>query len=233
MLMQPGDTITPQAQQPEPEQQIAQPMQQAPVQAPAEPIPPAAAAVPDAPPQTVPSEFIPPAPSAETAPPATDPTALGVSDGTAAIQWTASEYVDHAKGPAWFALMGFGLFVIVVLVYLVLKDVLAAILLGLAGITFGIFSGRRPQVLQYAIDSQGIHIGNRLHAFEDFKSFTLTGSGPLPAILLTPLKRFLPPITVFYDPKEEDRIIDALADYLPHEDKEPDMIDRLMSRIRF
>jgi hypothetical protein len=149
------------------------------------------------------------------------------------VKWTASEYVDHAKGPAWFALMGVALFVIVGVLYFVTKDLLASVLVGLAGITFGVFAGRRPQVLEYSISPGGITIGQRTHTFDDFKSFSLTESGPLPAILLLPLKRFLPPITIFYDPKEEDKIIDALADYLPHEDREPDVVDRLMSKIRF
>lgn len=149
------------------------------------------------------------------------------------VRWTASEYVDHAKGPAWFALMGIGLFILVGLVYFVIKDVLAAVLVGFAGITFGIFAGRRPQVLQYSISPQGITIGQRTHSFAEFKSFSLTENGPLPAVLLMPLRRFLPPITIFYDPREEDKIIDALADYLPHEEREPDIVDRLMSKIRF
>jgi hypothetical protein len=151
----------------------------------------------------------------------------------ASIRWTASEYVDHAKGPAWFAAMGLGLFAAVGLVYFLLKDIFASALLGVAGITFAIFAGRRPQVLEYAIGPAGVSIGQRTHPFSDFKSFSLTESGPLPSILLLPLKRFLPPITIFYDPKEEDKIIDALADYLPHEDREPDVVDKLMSRIRF
>jgi hypothetical protein len=149
------------------------------------------------------------------------------------VKWTASEYVDHAKGPAWFALMGIALFIVVGVLYFVTKDILASVLVGLAGITFGVFAGRRPQVLEYSISPGGITIGQRTHTFDDFKSFSLTESGPLPAILLLPLRRFLPPITIFYDPKEEDKIIDALADYLPHEDREPDLVDRLMSRIRF
>jgi hypothetical protein len=149
------------------------------------------------------------------------------------VKWTASEYVDHAKGPAWFATMGIALFIVVGILYFVTKDILASVLVGLAGITFGIFAGRRPQVLEYSISPQGITIGQRKHDFADFKSFSLIESGPLPAILLLPLKRFLPPITIFYDPKEEDKIIDALADYLPHEDREPDAVDKLMSRIRF
>lgn len=150
-----------------------------------------------------------------------------------AVKWTASEYVDHAKGPAWFAAMGLILFVAVAFVYLAFKDIFASVLLALAGITFGVFAGRRPQVLQYSVGDHGISIGQRTHDFSEFKSFSVTETGPLPSILLMPLKRFLPPITIFYDPKEEDRIVDAIASFLPHEDREPDAVDRLMSKIRF
>ncbi len=149
------------------------------------------------------------------------------------VTWTASEYIAHAKSMSWFVLLGVAMTVLVIVVYFVTKDILASVLVGLAGITFGVFAARPPQVLTYSIDSHGIQIGKRSYQFNDFKSFALTESGHFPSVLLMPLKRFLPPITMIYDPKEEDAIINALADYLPHEEKEPDMVDRLMSRIRF
>lgn len=221
MLMQPGDTITPGGQTPEP----VQPQAVEPVvtqQIVPEPIVASPAPLPTVEPVAeVPvSVFEVPAYQPDT-------------DDPAVISWTASEYIDHAKGPAWFAVVGAAIFVLSAVVYLILKDILAPVLLALAGLTTAVFAGRRPQVVQYAIDTNGIHIGQRTHPFADFKSFSLTEAGPLPAILLTPLKRFLPPMTIFYDPKEEDKIVDALADYLPHEDREPDLVDRIMGRIRF
>jgi hypothetical protein len=220
--MQPGQTITP-GQQSEPETQQNEQTSVIATTSP-QPTPAQEASV-------VNEEGAAPESPAIT-PQDTTPTPAETQNG-GVVQWTASEYVDHTKGPAWFVLMGLGLFGTVALVYFLLKDIFAAALLGLAGITFAVFAGRRPQVLQYSISPQGISIGQRTHAFEDFKSFSLTESGPLPAILLLPLRRFLPPITIFYDPREEDKIIEALADYLPHEEREPDVVDRLMSRIRF
>ncbi len=48
-----------------------------------------------------------------------------------------------------------------------------------------------------------------------------------------PLKRFMPPITLYYPPDQEDAVINALAAYLPHEDRTHDPVDRLMRKIRF
>lgn len=222
MLMQPGDTITPGGQPP-----VDQP----------DPVQPAILT-----PEST-TEVLPVAPQEpvvearltdEQEPePVFEQALQSSSSSGASVSWTASEYIDHAKGPAWFAMVGIGIILLSVVVYFLLKDFVAPVLLALAGTTVAIFAGRKPQVIQYAIDDNGIHIGQRAYSYGDFKSFSLTEAGPLPAILLTPLKRFLPPITIFYDPNEEDKIVDALADYLPHEDKEPDLVDRFMGRIRF
>lgn len=227
MLMQPGDTITPGQQPPVEQQSPAQTTIPAPEPQPITPVvtpptPPVVAVAPEQKPTSEPE----PVPVFEQHLP-------GPANSAEAVSWTASEYIDHAKGPAWFAMVGIGIIVLSVVSYLLLKDIITPILLAMAGITMAVFAGRRPQVIQYTIDGSGIHIGQRSYAYGDFKSFSLTESGALPAILLTPLKRFLPPLTIFYDPNEEDKIVGALADYLPHEDKEPDMVDRFMGRIRF
>ncbi len=149
------------------------------------------------------------------------------------VAWTASEYVAHSKNSGWFMLLAGSVIAVIVLVYVLTSSILSSIMVGIAGMAFGIFAARPPRVLQYSVQSQGLQIGPRLYPYQEIRSFTVRHEGPLPSIVLTPLKRFMPPITVFYDPESEDAIIDALSNYLPHEDKSPDVVDRLMSRIRF
>ncbi len=149
------------------------------------------------------------------------------------LSWTASEYISHAKGFSWFALLGACLFVVVAVVYMLTGDIIASVGVGVAGIAFAVFSARPPRVLQYTITEQGVQIGQRFYSYHEFKSFSVMHDGPLPSVLLMPLKRFLPPITIFFEPQSGDAIIDALSSYLPHESKEPDAVDKLMSRIRF
>jgi hypothetical protein len=48
-----------------------------------------------------------------------------------------------------------------------------------------------------------------------------------------PLKRFMPPLSLYMDPADEEKIVDVLADYLPVEQREQDPIDKLMRRLRF
>jgi len=149
------------------------------------------------------------------------------------VSWTASEYIAHNKGAAWFAGLGAALLVFIIIVFIISRDVLTSVMLAVAGITFGVFAARQPRTLQYTIDSHGIKIGEKSYPYNEFKSFDITEDGQLPAILLMPLKRFLPPITVFYDQNEEEAILGALSNYLPHQEHQPDAVDRLMRRIRF
>ena len=217
--MQPGETITPGGQPP---QQPEMPRQEVPA-APQPPSPPLREQEPV------------PEPSANWQFTGTDSANQSASATVSQqpVTWSASEYIAHAKGTAWFVVLGAGLFVLIAIVWLFTKDVLAAILVGAAGFSFGMFAARPPRTLQYSVGNRGIQIGQKLYPYQDFKSFALLEDGPLPSILLLPLKRFLPPITIFYDPKEEDAIIAVLGDYLPHEEKQPDIVDRIMSRIRF
>lgn len=123
--------------------------------------------------------------------------------------------------------------VVSAVVFLLTRDVIAPVVLAIAGIIFCVFSARAPRVLEYSVNEQGVHIGPRLFPYHDLRSFAVSQEGPLPSILLIPLKRFLPPITVFYEPQSEDAILAVLSSYLPLEQKQPDAVDKLMSKIRF
>jgi hypothetical protein len=219
--MQPGDTITPGATPapvPEPEKQVPTP-------APVEQTPPPA------------PDPIPPAETPETSWQYNESTeeALGnvQQPQITPVSWTASEYIAHNKGMPWFAALGLVLFLVVAGTYLITKDIVTSAVLAVAGIAFGVFAARPPRVLEYTVDSHGIKIDQKYYPYKELRSFDIVDEGQLPSILLMPLKRFLPPITVFYDLKEEDAILNVLGSYLPHQEQQPDMVDRLMRRIRF
>ncbi len=225
--MQPGETITPGAVQPpapEPEKQD-QPVVDGQATQP-QPATPPAVATPE--PATA-WQF---SPEGGEPLPNNDSQAL-LQQTTQPVTWNASEFIAHTKGLSWFAALGIGLFVFTALIYFISRDIFASVMIAVAGITFGVFAARPPRVLEYSVDARGINIGQKSYTYSDFKSFAVVEDGPLPAVMLLPLKRFLPPITVFYEPKQEDAILNVIADYLPHEEKQPDVVDRLMSRIRF
>ena len=150
-----------------------------------------------------------------------------------AVSWTASEFISHAKGPSWFVALIIGLTLIDALVFFVTKDIVTLVAVTTAGTAFAFFAGRQPRVLEYAVDARGLHIGPKLYPFADFKSFDITEEGSLPAIQLRPLKRFMPPLTVFYDPAQEDTILGTISNFLPHQEEQASLVDSFSKRIRF
>lgn len=157
----------------------------------------------------------------------------GSTDDLPHISWTASEYADHPKTGGWFLLLGLGSAILAAIVYLITKDAISTGIVIVLGILFGVFAARQPRVLQYAIDHTGIHIDQKFYAYQSFKSFSVVHDQAIGYISLMPLRRFMPPITIHYDPEDEEKIANTLAEYLPYEDHKPDVVDRLSRKIRF
>lgn len=149
------------------------------------------------------------------------------------ISWTASEFIDHQKDKSWFlGLAGLTLLAIGV-IYFMTHDITSCAVIGVVAVLFGITAARKPRTLEFAIDDQGIQIGNKLYTYASFKSFTVMEEGPFSSIQLLPMQRFMPPVSLYYPPEQEDAITASLGAFLPHENRERDPIDKLMRRIRF
>lgn len=151
------------------------------------------------------------------------------------ISWTASEYIAHDKSPFWYVSVSLMVFAFAGLI-LILDGVdswLSPLLIILAGVIFMVAASRKPQILEYMVDDSGIHVGKKLFHYSQFKSFSLVPEGPIMTIVLTPLQRFMPSLTIYYETKDQESIVEVLSSYLPHETKKLDLIDNLMRKIRF
>jgi uncharacterized membrane protein YobD (UPF0266 family) len=152
---------------------------------------------------------------------------------TAEASWTASEFIDHAKAPSWYVALGILTLLVVTALYLFTHDFISIIAVVAMAILFGVVASRKPRVLEYHLDGSGIMIGEVFHPYAEFKSFALIEDGSFGTIMFLPLKRFMPPLSVYYSAEDHDKITDVLAHYLPMEMREHDVIDRFSRRIRF
>lgn len=152
---------------------------------------------------------------------------------TQPISWTASEYVAHHKSPLWFIGLGLVVSVLALITYFVTSEIITTVVTVVIGLSFGIFGARPPQVLQYSLDEKGLHISGKLYPYERIKSFCIRQEGPIHSVLLIPLQRFMPPISVYYDQADEDKIMNVITAHIPHEEQNPDIVERFMSKIRF
>lgn len=149
------------------------------------------------------------------------------------IIWTGSEFLDKHKSVGWYFVLFLFIAIICGVVYVIGKDFISVGFIAVMGVLFAIIASRKPRQLQYLIDEQGIHIGRRIYNFFEFKSFSLQREGAIGYINLLPLKRLHPEIAVYYPPEEEQRIFDALAQHIPHEDHKESYVDKFTRLIRF
>lgn len=149
------------------------------------------------------------------------------------VVWTAAEFIDHDKSPAWYlGLVGISV-VVIAAVYFITKDIFNSAIVAVAAVLFAVVAGRQPRHMQYVVNDHGIGIGHRFYAYADFRSFSVLDEGHIRSIVLMPLKRFMPPLNLYYDPADENRIGDLLATHLPFAEHQRELTDRLMRRIRF
>jgi uncharacterized membrane protein YobD (UPF0266 family) len=157
---------------------------------------------------------------------------VSVSTEEALVSWTASEYQANPKSAGWFGSLALASVLLAVVIYLVTRDLISTVVIGLVGVIVGIFAARQPQILQYHLDSQGIYIGNKFYPYASFKSFSVAEDQAMSYISLLSLRRFMPPLAIHYDPADEEKIVNTLADYLPYEEHKKDIVDNITRRFR-
>lgn len=176
-------------------------------------------------------QFKPEQPGQQHAPVSSLPGANAPSDE--AVSWTASEFIAHPKSVSWYGSLGLAAAAGCILVYLLTKDYISSAMIIVVAIVLAVFAARQPRTLKYKVDGHGLMIGQRLYSYLDFRSFSVIDEDAVSSIVFMPLKRFMPSLTIYYDPKDEDSILGTLSNYLPFEEREHDVVDRFMKRIRF
>lgn len=150
------------------------------------------------------------------------------------ISWTASEYISHHKSTGWYIVLGLLTVIIAGLAYWMTGgDIISVVVLILVAIVFGMYAARKPREQEYAVGDTGIAIGPKVYPYAELKSFAILDEGPFSSIVFMPMKRFMPMISIYYDPKDEQQIFNVLAQHLPNEQRKHDRIDRIMKKIRF
>lgn len=161
------------------------------------------------------------------------PVDLQMQDNGKQVSWTALEFVEHDKTQSWYLSMVGISVVVVAAVYFITKDLFNAFIIVIAAVLFGVVAGRAPRHMDYMVNGHGVAIGRRFYPYSEFRSFSIADEGHVRSIVLMPLKRFMPSLTLYFDPADEQRIGDVLADHLPFAQYQRELTDRLMRRIRF
>lgn len=156
-----------------------------------------------------------------------------VTDKDRVVSWTGSEFIANHKDRRWFIIFFVVLFLGAGLIFILTRDYISTFSVAVVGILFAILANHKPRQLAYKIDNSGINIGSKFYSFEQFKYFSLAQEGAIGYINLMPLKRFMPDVSIYFPPEEEENVVAILSDHLPHNENGERQIDKLAKKFRF
>lgn len=161
------------------------------------------------------------------------PSPVASADRGGEVSWKAPEYLAHQRGFGWYVLLAIGGVGVAALIYWITRDIFASAAIVIAAGIIGAFALRQPETIAYSLSPAGLTIGSKTHPYSSFKSFSHISEGAMPTVLLLPAKRFMAPITLHFDSKEEGKIIEILGRFLPRDEHKLDNVERLSRHLRF
>jgi hypothetical protein len=148
------------------------------------------------------------------------------------VSWEASEFIEHHHGMAWFLALFLCTVAMAALVFLIARDYIASGTIVIVGIIVGVFAAQKPGPAKYEITDAGLAINGKIYNYGNYKSFAVIKEGSLSSLNLFPLKRLMPPLSAYFNPADEPKIMNAVGRYLPYEDRQLDAVERLARRLR-
>ncbi|MEK7539124.1 MAG: hypothetical protein AAB595_00565 [Patescibacteria group bacterium] len=113
------------------------------------------------------------------------------------LEWSALEYEEKERSADWFWALG----IIVVtssVASMIYGNYFFAVLLLLSGLLLGFFAIKKPEMVYYELNNQGLKIKTQLYPYENIKSFWVqidpTGETKLKPMLFIKSERLFMPI---------------------------------------
>ena len=148
------------------------------------------------------------------------------------FSWHAPEGAQVARGTLWYVLFGVVALGLLALAILVFKSITFAILLVVMIASVVTLTGKTPRTINYGISPKGIYVGDRLHDYSEFRAFGVVQDPGFLSIIVLPVKRFSPGLTLYFDEADGEKIVDMLGARLPLQEVKPDVLEKLIRFIR-
>ena len=148
------------------------------------------------------------------------------------ISWQALENVSEPRGSIWYIVFGLVSIALLATAIFLFKSVTFAILIPIMAIAVIVMARRSPLPIQYSISPKGVYVADRLYDFSEFRSFGVIKDPAGPYIMLLPVKRFSPGVTLYFDEKDGEKIVDMLGARLSLQDIQPDSLEKFIRFIR-
>lgn len=151
------------------------------------------------------------------------------------IRWTGFEFEYKEKTADWFWAVSIIVVSIAIIAYIYDNTIFGMFIL-LAGATSLSLAKKPPQLIDYELDKEGLHINDKLYTHLDFKAFWVMESKyHAPKLLLRTNKLINPILIITIETDYVDAVVirDFLLDYIPEEKMDEPLSIRFMEFLGF
>jgi hypothetical protein len=161
-----------------------------------------------------------------------DITSIPPAPSVEPVRWQATEYIHREKSPVWFIFFAIVCVVFIIIAIFMIQSITFAILIPVMAAALIVYARRPPRILDYTLSKQGLHVNDVLYAFAEFKGFAVVHGDDEYSVLLIPVKRFKPGISVYFPEEAGEAIVDMLAARLPMQELHLDLVDQVIRKLR-
>jgi hypothetical protein len=148
------------------------------------------------------------------------------------VRWQATEYIHHDKSALWFVIFGIIVVVIMAIAIIFIRSITFDILVPVMAASLLVYAYRPPRLIDYTLSRQGLHVNDRLYPFSEFKGFGVVRDGGEYSVMLLPVKRFKPGVSVYFPEEAGEAIVDMLGVRLPMQELHLDIVDQIIRKLR-
>ncbi|MET0980121.1 MAG: hypothetical protein ABWX90_02605 [Candidatus Saccharimonadales bacterium] len=148
------------------------------------------------------------------------------------VRWQAQEYIQHDKSRGWFVLFAIAFIILMAIAIFLIKSVTFNILVPVMAVALFVYVNRPPRVLDYTLSRKGLYVNDHLYPFAEFRGFGVIHDGKEFSVLLLPVKRFKPGVSVYFPEEAGEAIVDMLGVRLPMQELHLDIVDRIIRKLR-
>lgn len=156
-----------------------------------------------------------------------------MNEAAQALTWEAPEHRHIEKGTDWFWAVGIIAITGATAVFL-LGNFLFAILILVAAVSLSLVALRHPKVIQFAVSSRGIRVGDAWYPYTTLDSFCIDITNYAEPQLLLKTRKIYMPLIVLPLPEEYIDAVDAiLSERLQEEELEEPFFNVLLEFFGF
>lgn len=143
------------------------------------------------------------------------------------ISWRGLEFEKNTKNQRWYFIVS--LIIATIIGYAIFTDSpIMAFTFILIGVTGYLYLQKEPREINFAINHDGIIIGNEIYEFEDMESFWIFYYPPEIKILSLHMKeKILPHVHIPIYKEDPVKIREIILQFVPEEKQEPGIVDAI------